>query len=313
MAEPVSENSSGLVRATDEHAADAHLPGTIPVARRGTESARTFLPHARRFRVGRTALFAIAIAALAVAVAIAVSPTRSTGGSGSWSTWKPPDSGLAGAQEIADYIAPYYRATPSAQLAVVSAVNLNSSSSPQVAIPASGTASGSGAATRTQQTLVPLPGSSTILYNLCGTGTGNCAIGAGTPSSARLLLLRREALELALYTFKYISGTQTVVAILPPGRTAQGCTGICPKPQTGLTTKPVNLALAFDRRELQPWLARPLRQALPEAIPPTVTQMPTAPEAELVSVITAQGLFSERVESAQDGGSLIVLSQQPPQ
>ena len=57
----------------------------------------------------------------------------------------------------------------------------------------------------------------TIAYNLCGVGGKDCAIGAGTPSNSRLLLLRREALELALYTFKYIRGTQNVLTILPPG------------------------------------------------------------------------------------------------
>ena len=67
---------------------------------------------------------------------------------------------------------------------------------------------------------VPLSGN-TIAYNLCGIGGKNCAIGVGQPSTDRLLLLRREALELALYTFKYIGGTQNVVAILPPGRTRQ--------------------------------------------------------------------------------------------
>jgi hypothetical protein len=127
------------------------------------------------------------------------------------------------------------------------------------------------------------------------------------------LLLRREALELALYTFKYIDGAQTVVAILPPGRTVQGCVGICAKPQVKTTTKPLSLALAFDRAELGPWLNRPVRQTLPEDLPPTVSQMSSAPEAELVSVLTAHGLFSERVEQAQDGSSVVVLSPLPPQ
>ncbi len=41
--------------------------------------------------------------------------------------------------------------------------------------------------------------------------------------------------------------------------------------------------------------------------------MANAPEAELVSVITAHGLFSERTEQAQDGSNLLVLSPQTPQ
>ena len=103
------------------------------------------------------------------------------------------------------------------------------------------------------------------------------------------------------------------MAVLPPGHTVQGCTGICPKPQTKAAVKPLNLALAFDRKELQPWLNRPLRTTLPEALPPSVSQLSNAPESELVSVITAHGMFSQRVEHAQDGSTVIVLNPLPPQ
>ena len=41
--------------------------------------------------------------------------------------------------------------------------------------------------------------------------------------------------------------------------------------------------------------------------------MQNAPEAELVSIITAHGLFSERTEQGQDGSTVIVLSPLPPQ
>jgi hypothetical protein len=257
-----------------------------------------------RFRWAAAGLFAVAVAALAAALILVGTGHRNSNSGGDWSTFSPQDSGLAGAQEIADYVAPYYRATPSDQLAVVTAVNLNNPNSPlQVAIPASGSSGG----------LVPLSSSRTVVYNMCGTGSTNCSIGVGSPSAARLLLLRREALELALYTFKYMSNVDSVIAILPPGHTVQGCTGICPKPQTTTTTKPLDVALAFDRSELQPWLNHPLRSTLPEALPPTVSEMQSAPEAELISIITAHGLFSERTEQGQDGSTVIVLSPLPPQ
>jgi hypothetical protein len=249
-------------------------------------------------------LFALGAASLVAAVALSSSSARvNTGGSG-WSVWRPADTGLTGAQEIADFVAPYYRATPADQLAVITAVNLNNPANPlQVAVPA-GSSSGS---------LVPLPASSTIVYNLCGVGSKDCSIGVGQPSSSRLLLLRREALELALYTFKYLGGIQSVVAILPPGHTVQGCTGICAKPREKTVTKPLDIALAFDRAELGPWLSHPLHTTLPEQLPPTVSEMTNAPEAELVSVITAHGLFSEQTEQSQAGSTVIALSPLPPQ
>lgn len=261
--------------------------------------------HVGRFRWAVVALCVAGIAAVAAAVALTASGGRRTGTSAgvAWSPWHPTDNGLAGAQEIADYVAPYYRATPAYQLAVVTAVNLNNPASPiEVAVPS--TSSGS---------LVPLSAGTTVVYNLCGEGSSNCSIGVGQPSAARLLLLRREALELALYTFKYISGAQDVVAILPPGYTNQSCTGVCAKSQQKPATKPLDMALAFARPELTPWLSRPLRATLPEALPPTVSQMPNAPEAEVVSVITAHGLFSEKTAQAQDGSTVITLSPLQPQ
>ncbi len=255
MADGVSD-SPRIVRSSEEHTAEQ------PIAMRGLGQAsptpKRSLPHSRKFVAATATLIGVAIAALAIAVAVGVTgkPGRSVRSAGQWSAWSPPDNGLQGAQEIADYVAPYYRATPSSQLAVVTAVNLNNAANPiQVDIPSSGT-SGS-------KSLTPLPASSTMLYNLCGVGGTNCSIGVGRPSSERLLLLRREALELALYTFKYSSGINAVVAVLPPGHTAQGCTGICAKPQAKPVIKNLDIALAFDRTELRPWLSQSLRPNAP--------------------------------------------------
>ena len=290
--------------AAEHHVADSPVGAAhqLTSSSRRAEEARSH--HSGKFRAAVAVLIVLGAVALALAVGLTVSRGRGTSSGGDWSQWKPQDSGLAGAQEIADFVSPYYRATPTDQLAVVTTVNLNNPASPvEVVVPSTNSSNG----------LQPLPPGSTVAYNLCGVGSSDCAIGVGQPSSARLLLLRREALELALYTFKYLGGARTVVAVLPPGHTVQGCTGICPKPQTKAAVKPLNLALAFDRKELQPWLNRPLRTTLPEALPPSVSQLSNAPESELVSVITAHGMFSQRVEHAQDGSTVIVLNPLPPQ
>ncbi len=41
--------------------------------------------------------------------------------------------------------------------------------------------------------------------------------------------------------------------------------------------------------------------------------MESAPEAELVSIVTAHGLFQEHAEQAQDGSTVILLSPMTPQ
>jgi hypothetical protein len=316
----------GADQSTDDGAV-----GAVGARTTRSESARSHhhsgsSPHSGRFRTVTAVLVALGIGAIVVAVSVAVGGRQSAPAGARWSQWKPPDGGTQGAQDIANFVAPFYRIDSVNQLALVTVVNLESAAaaSAQAQAAANGTASSS-AASGLQVAVRPSPTSSqvsllsgnTIAYNLCGIGGKDCAIGVGKPSTNRLLLLRREALELALYTFRYIGDTQNVVAILPPGHTEQTAT-LSKKPPssksgTQTSTKPVDIAVLFVRQELSPLLKHPLSQILPEQVPPTVAQMPKAPEAGLVDQITARGLFSEQLQQAQDGSNLIVLNPLPPQ
>jgi hypothetical protein len=264
-----------------------------------------FSPHSHKFLAATAMLVGVAVGAIAVAVVVALS-SRGSGSSIPWSTWSPADNGLAGEREIADEVSPFYRQSPGSQLVVVTVQNVAGPTS-------AGTGSGTQIALRdpTNGTLSAV-GGTTAVYNLCGLGP-SCTIAGGTPSAARLLLLRREALELSLYTFKYINNIQNVVAVLPPGHTVQTCTGICSQPHPPTTTKTVDLAVVFERQSLQRFLQQPLHSTLPEELPPTVAQMDSAPEAELVSVVTGQALFQQQLVQSQTGGNVIVLSPEPPQ
>jgi hypothetical protein len=317
VADRVSEQRK-LV-AADEHVAEARLPAAVSLSHERTDR-RSSSPHAGKFRAALALLIGLAVGA--VAVSVAVLTTGSSGGtSAPWSSWKPADSGSAGASEIADHVAPLYRISGTNQLAVVTVAKLGSSSSAAAANVAGTGPGGTGSTGGLQVAVRPDQNSSavsllnghTVAYNLCGMGSTNCSIGVGSPSANRLLLLRREALELALYTFKYVGGTDNVVAILPPGHTVTSCTGLCPTPNQKTTTKPVDLALLFLHDELRPWLSQPLASTFPEQFPPTVDEVTTAPESPLVEQITARGMFNENVEQAQDGSSLIVLNPLPPQ
>jgi hypothetical protein len=318
VADDVSEHRQ-LVKAADEHVAEARLPGTVGLSHERTDR-RLSSPHAAKFRAAIALLVGLAIGALAVAIAILTTGSRG-GPSVPWSSWQPSNNGQLGASEIADHLAPLYRISGTNQLAVVTVVKLGNASSAAAASVAGTGAGGTGSTGGLQVAVRPDSKSSavsllnghTIAYNLCGIGSSNCSIGVGTPSTNRLLLLRREALELALYTFRYINSTDNVVAILPPGHTVTSCTGLCPKPNQKTTTKPVNIALLFLHDELRPWLSQPLGATFPEPFPPTVDQVAGAPESPLVEQITARGMFNENVEQAQDGSSLIVLSPLPPQ
>jgi len=314
--------SSQPARASDDHAADARLAAAVPMPRsHGTRELPS--PHASKFRVATATLIGVAIGAVAVALAVLASGGRG-GASAKWSDWKPSDGGSLGTREIADHIAPLYRISGTDQLDVVTVVNLANAAT---AAAATATTGASTQSSGLQVAVRPDPSSSavsllsgkTVAYNLCGIGSNNCGIGVGNPSADRLLLLRREALELALYTFKYVGGVSNVVAILPPGHTTQASTLTAKPPAPGNTrptTKSVDIAVLFVRDELKPWLSQPLRNTFPEQFPPTVPELALwrqTQEAGLVEQITARGLFSEQLVQAQDGSNLIVLNPLPPQ
>lgn len=297
---------------TDNPASSEHTP--ISGSQQATSSApqdlpRVSHPEAHSFRVVLAALVGIAVAAIAIAVVVAA---RNSGSSSpakgvAWSSWAPDNSGITGEMEIANYLAPYYRLSPSQQMNTITPIALSQTT-------AAGTTTGTGltiamntAATGKSETLAPLNGK-TVAYTLCGLGAKqNCSI-SGTPTTARILLLRREALELALYTFRYISGAHNVIVVLPPGH-ATVSTG------SSSSEAPVTAAVGFVRAQLVPWLQLPVSRTLTQ-IPPEVTQLGSwskGDEAGLVGQVTAHALFSSQVQAQQVGGQLLVLTPLPAQ
>jgi hypothetical protein len=293
---------------TDNPASSEHPPmSNHPALSSGVQDLpREASPHAPKFRVVMGVLVGIAVAAIAIAVVVASGGNKRAAvvGTANWSSWAPDSSGSTGIDEIAQYVAPYYRVTSAQQLNVITPIQLSQTT-------AAGTTTGSGLtiavnknASSTNQSLGLLNGR-TVAYNVCGLGAKDCSL-AGTASTNRMLLLRREGLELALYTFKYIPSSQNVVIVLPPGHTVTS---------TGSSEKNVTVALLFLRAQLQPLLDVPLSRSL-QQYPPELSQLTLwskTEEAGLVDQITAHGLFYSQVESLQVGGSALVLTAIPAQ
>ncbi len=265
-------------------------------------------PHARGFRAVLVVLTLIALAAVAVAIVVGLRGNNRDGtvAAGVWSSWAPSGTGNEGVSEIADFIAPYYRLGASQQLDVVTPIKVAQAT-------AAGTTTGNGLTVAVNVSGSSVSSSSnldllnglTIAYNVCGLGPSDCEL-AGTASTTRVLLLRREALELALYTLKYISGSQNVLAVLPPGHT---------KATSKTAASKVTVAVLFDRAELKPWLDMPLAKTL-AASPPSQSELPLwsqSDEAGLVDELTGHGLFSSQMEAQQEGGKLMVLTPLPTQ
>jgi hypothetical protein len=233
--------------------------------------------YAPRFQFMTGALVAVGIAAL-MGLTVAVFGIPSSTNSGpAWSAWKPHASGLQGASEIAGHVAPLYR-DHGKQLVKVEANDISYKGVPLlVALRKSPEDGGD----------IQVHDEKGVLYQMCGLGV-NCQIDTGKPSNERSLLLRRAGLELALYTFRYLSDVKQVVVLIPasPG-----------KAQT--------LALYFNRDALRPELDRPLISSLlPTA--PTAKTVLLSPDRRLVDQTTNRYLFSLMGSSFNQSGYLVL-------
>jgi hypothetical protein len=132
-----------------------------------------------------------------------------------------------------------------------------------------------------------------VLYRMCGLGP-KCSIAKGKSSSERLLLLRREALELALYSFHDLDDIHHVVVFMPPAK------GEDP-----------TLALHFGRGDVAGQLAHPLKATLPLPVPNPDT-ITTAPDTPSIERLTFGNLFKFSLTTGnQDANVFLVLDPLP--
>jgi hypothetical protein len=140
-----------------------------------------------------------------------------------------------------------------------------------------------------------------VMYTLNGLGPRG-SIPTGTPSEERHLLLRREALELALYTFRYRDGVDIVVALLPPPPPDRSAPAAQP-PQTQ--------ALFFRPGDLRSELSVPLRSTIPEPTPRPETLTLGSDEARRIEDLTRSNLFLASFQQGQDTSAFLVLDRLP--
>jgi hypothetical protein len=210
----------------------------------------------------------------------------------SWSEWEPTGSAERRVAQISDHVARAYRLPTGEQLA--SAV-----SGPPSAPTADGTLvrmrailvqphTARGQAEENDIDVVDARNS--MMFILCGIGGTGCAITQGGPTPERHALLRREALELALSTFKHVDGVSSVVVLLPPGSDRQIAT-----------------AVFLERSDVSAELSRPLRDTLTAATTPGIGEIPVD-ERATIDRITRPRLYTYQYDSAQDGSPLMVLT-----
>jgi hypothetical protein len=216
------------------------------------------------------------VAALTTYLVVQEDPER-------WAPFAPKGEGLARATNIANFVAKDYR-SGNVQVAVVEAQPPVVQNTPIGLIAV--------ARDHIQQIgggfITVERADRSLFYVLCGLGRA-CALSAETDASQTLL--RREALELSLYTFKYMDDIDSVVTLLPPrGEEAR--------------------AVYLRRGAYENLLERPLNRTLTSTPPHTSASIT---DASTVDRLTEHREFPAYFERIVTGSVMLRLGGPPPE
>jgi hypothetical protein len=261
-------------------AAPALLGGTL-----ATRGRRDPDGGAHRFRFGLAYLVLATVVGAAVGTFILLLG-RPEKANVAWSTWEPEAKGGFRIQEIADHVGQRYLMGDGRQI-LVAIPGPPSIADGETRVPVSGVAKRA-PIVRSRADFAFTPMGNGLMYLLCGGGTPRCSL-PGQATNERGRMVRREALELALYTFKYVDGIESILTFMPPASGSQD-----------------THALFFQRSDLAAQLARPLTNTLrarPIFRPGDVDPI----EGVVVDRLTLPHLFRTQPTQAQDGSVILVL------
>jgi hypothetical protein len=283
----------------DKAAADAKpLPsnavGTAVVARPETRADR-----ARRLAYrSRFAAFYVLLAIVAgagVGTLLVLVGRGSPAPAPAWSAWEPTGSVERRSAQIGDHVGDQYRLPSGKALVAVTYAGPPTVTGPDGAsfqVRAIAVRPDTTAGRAEADDIDTLNAQGTVMYTLCGLGTA-CSIAEGKASDARGQLLRREALELALYSFRYLDGIDSTLVLMPPRADGQVAT-----------------AVFLERGDVRAELDQPLDQTLTAPLTPGVGEI-QADEQRVIDRATRSRLYEYSYLQAQDGSPIMVLTPAP--
>ena len=227
------------------------------------------------------------VAGFALAAAVIASSFSTPAPPPAWSAWQPaPGDAAAVAADVAAHVAPTYRLPDGRQLVAVKASAPVYQGVRLAAIAVEPEKSA------VDQSVRVIDAAASVQLVMCGLGR-QCAIATGKPSVEREWLLRREALEMALYEFRYAPDANTVLAFLPPP-----------------PGKSPDIVLMFERAQYAAQLAQPLTATIPAQVP-SLNAIP-AGEGESIDKLTAPRRYAFQLQQLQDGSPVLVLTAVSP-
>ncbi|MBA2476641.1 MAG: hypothetical protein H0V40_11890 [Actinobacteria bacterium] len=237
-----------------------------------------------RFALAYLALAVVAGAGIGGAIVLLDRPGQEAGPA--WSSWRPTGSEGSYPEKIAEHVSERYRRPSGAQL-----VTITYAGEPKVQdVPLRAVAIQDQAGS-TQGTLEIDKG---LLYTLCGLGP-SCSFREGDPADRTLQLMRREALELALYSFRY-TDAKSVIALLPPSLG-----------NLESRTDDAKPALFFQKQDLESELERPLGTTLYAAQAARAAKVDPG-EGLVVDRLTEPRFFNYDLLQSQEGSLIMALT-----
>ena len=269
------------------------LSGAQPVSRADRARRTAYRSRFAAVYIGLAAVVGIAVGSFIVLAGREPAPAEQR-----WSEWQPTGSVGARLNQIAYRVSRAYKLPNGDKLvnALVSPPQVTSpgqSGNPPLTFPVSAIAVQPDTSIGQEASDVTfVRAEDGVMFILCGSGQ-SCSIAQGQPTEARHQLLRREALELALYTFKYVDGVDNVTVFLPPRPDGQG--------------DPTSVFL--QRSDVEAQLRTPLAQTL-APVAPGIGDIPQQ-EQDAIDSITRQRLYTYEPTVAQNGSAILVLKPVP--
>jgi hypothetical protein len=199
-----------------------------------------------------------------------------------WSAWKPDTQGLLGAREISLKVAAQYKGANGAQLMAVQPHGPQVQGLRLEAIGVRRLNSGG----QIDPYIGMFGADNTLIYAFCGLQT-NCGM-QGDSTANRERSLRRAALELSLYSFKYLKGVDQVVSLVESVKSGGAS------------------AVFLRKSDFGPELKHPLVDTLPQRSSLDADAKDPR-EAPVIDALTMQNTFPAHFEPLPDGDAILVL------
>jgi hypothetical protein len=247
-----------------------------------------------RFRFGIIYVVLAGIVGAGVGAFVVLASRPAPPEAAAWSSWEPSGSKLARVRQIADRIPKAYKQPNGEQLTVTQASQLavpNPNASGDTPVASIFVRPDASRGLQEESDIDAYSGTDAVAYGLCGLGSGaHCAMSLGT-SGERSMLLSRQALELSLYTFKYVRDVNSVVVFLPPTPEGQS-----------------NGSMFFRRGDVADELRRPISHLLPARTP----RVGGLSDIELGNIarLTRPRTYAFEFNAAGDGKPILILT--PP-